>query len=323
MPRPPRIDYEGAFHHVMNRGRARQVIFHSEIYFEAFLKTLEEAYERFDAIIHGYCLMSNHYHLIIETPKANLSRIMRHINGVYTQRYNRLKNSDGPLFRGRYRAILVDEDAYLLQLSRYIHRNPIETRKPMVEDLVDYPWSSYSAYINHSPCPHWLYRDKVYRMLGKKQKYSGYATYVGEGIDEDIERFYNKGNILSVLGNMAFRESARVQFEETDLEVLRAGLQDRPSADELIKLVSQIAKVRVSDLVTKPVGRRPSNDMRAFAMYACQYYGNCSLSEIAQAFGLSHTGSASFSINKIKKVVGCGEWDKIIKMIEKKLYIVK
>ena len=105
MPRPTRIEYEGAFHHVMNRGRNQQTIFHDERYFKEFLKTLKEVSEQFDAIIHAYCLMSNHYHLLIETPKANLSRIMQHINGVYTQRHNRLKKRDGPLFRGRYKSV--------------------------------------------------------------------------------------------------------------------------------------------------------------------------------------------------------------------------
>ncbi len=96
----------------MNRGRGRQIIFHDENYCKAFLKTLLAASERFDAVIHAYCLMGNHYHLLIETPLANLDRIMRHINGLYTQRYNRLRKTDGPLFRGRYKAILVDADAY-------------------------------------------------------------------------------------------------------------------------------------------------------------------------------------------------------------------
>ena len=129
MPRPIRIQYEHAHYHVMNRGRARQTIFHGTGYYEDFLTTLEECHRRFDAQIHAYCLMSNHYHLLVETPRANLDRIMRHLNGVYTQRYNRRKRSDGPLFRGRYKAILVDEDAYLLQVGRYIHRNPLEVEK--------------------------------------------------------------------------------------------------------------------------------------------------------------------------------------------------
>ena len=111
MPRPVRIQYEDGLYHVMNRGRARQKIFHGP-----------GAHNRFDAQIHAYCLMGNHYHLLMGAPRANLDRIMRHVNGVYTQRYNRLKRTDGLLFRGGYKAILVDEDAYLLQVGRYIHR---------------------------------------------------------------------------------------------------------------------------------------------------------------------------------------------------------
>ena len=136
MPRPTRVQYPDAFYHVMNRGRGRQAIFHDEAYFRAFLDTLAESHERFDAIIHTYCLMTNHYHLLVQTPRANLDRIMRHINGIYTQRYNRLRKTDGPLFRGRYKAILVDADAYLLQLSRYIHRNPVEVKGAHPDSLL-------------------------------------------------------------------------------------------------------------------------------------------------------------------------------------------
>ncbi len=155
MPRPVRIEYEGACYHVMNRGRGRQPIFHATAYFHAFLETLAEAHERFGVVIHGYCLMGNHYHLLLQTPHGNLGRVMRHMNGVYTQRYNRLKPTDGPLFRGRYKAIVVEADNYLLQLSRYIHRNPIERKPPLVDSLDSYPWSSYPAYINHTKSPTW------------------------------------------------------------------------------------------------------------------------------------------------------------------------
>ena len=118
MPRTERLEYENAYYHVMNRGRGRQNVFHGRVYFEAFLDCLAEAHERFAAHVHAYCLMSNHYHLLISTPLANISRIMRHVNGVYTQRYNRLKRTDGPLFRGRFKSIIVDADAYLLQVCK-------------------------------------------------------------------------------------------------------------------------------------------------------------------------------------------------------------
>ena len=168
MPRPARIQYEDAFYHVMNRGSGKQKIFHGVKYYEAFLETLEESHNRFDAQIHAYCLMDNHYHLSIATPRANLGRIMRHINGVYTQRYNRLKRTDGPLFRGRYKAILIDEDAYLLQLGRYIHRNPAEVKGASEDKLRTFQWSSYLAYTNRASVPSWLDRDLTYRLLGQK-----------------------------------------------------------------------------------------------------------------------------------------------------------
>ena len=154
----------------MNRGGGRKTIFLDKSYYRAFLETLEEAHQQFHAIIHAYCLLDNHYHLLLETPDANLSRIMRHINGVYTQRYNRFKKTDGPLFRGRYKAILVDEDSYLLSLSRYIHRNPIETKKPIVKQLRNYPWSSYPAYVGQVSALPWLYKEQVYGVLGNSTK---------------------------------------------------------------------------------------------------------------------------------------------------------
>ena len=176
MPRPPRIQYENAFYHVMNRGRGRRWIFHSKAYYEAFLQTLEESHDRFDAIFHAYCLMGNHYHLLVETPQANLDRIMRHINGVYTQRYNRLKRTDGPLFRGRYKSILIDADAYLLQVGRYIHRNPLEIKGGAKDVLEVYQWSSYLAYVNRGLTPGWLTREQTYRTLGGKSPSANYRA---------------------------------------------------------------------------------------------------------------------------------------------------
>ena len=161
MVRPLRVEYEGAYYHVMSRGRGRQTIFHGKRYYVRFLECLEQAHKRFALECHAYCLMGNHYHLLVRTPRGNLSRSMRHVNDVYTQYYNGLKNTDGPLFRGRYKAINIEASDYLLQVSRYIHRNRVETKKSLVEQLDTYPWSSYSAYINKVDCPDWLYTDVV------------------------------------------------------------------------------------------------------------------------------------------------------------------
>jgi hypothetical protein len=149
--------------------------------------------------------MSNHYHLLIETPNANLSRVMRHINGVYTQRYNRLKRIDGPLFRGRYKGILVSQDEYLLQLSRYIHRNPIETTIPMVERLKDYPWSSYPAFVGLREPENWLDVALTYQFLKHPNPFEGYRHYVMRGVDEQTKRFHTKGNMGTIFGDETFK----------------------------------------------------------------------------------------------------------------------
>ena len=272
------------------------------------------------AFYHAYCLMGNHYHLLLETPKANLGRIMRHVNGIYTQRHNRLRNTDGPLFRGRYKAILVDKDAYLLQLSRYIHRNPIDMKRPLVSRLSDYVWSSFPTYINKAKAQSWLYRDLTYQMLGQKQKYTGYAAYVSESVDEDILRYYNKGNILSVLGGRSFREWVKDETKRSkrvDRDKLRKALQDRPEAKEIITAVATLFSKEEHQIRDKPVGRRKANSARAFAMWGCQYVGAMSLKQIAVEFGLSNIGSASFSINRIKKEIAGGQWQKQIKSLER------
>ena len=128
MARPLRIEYPGAWYHVMNRRGRRRFIFNTDDQRHYFLALLGEVYTRYQAEMHAYCLMDNHYHLLIRTPEANLQRVMRHVNGLYTQYFNRTESKDGALFRGRYKAILVDADTHWLELSRYIHRNPLEAQ---------------------------------------------------------------------------------------------------------------------------------------------------------------------------------------------------
>ena len=324
MPRPTRIQYENAFYHVMNRGRGRQTIFHNKAYYLAFLKTLEEAHNRFDAVIHAYCLMGNHYHLIIETPRANLERIMRHVNGVYTQRYNRLKKTDGPLFRGRYKAILVDEDAYLLQLSRYIHRNPAEIKGKAASVLNSFQWSSYLAYINEARPEAWLARDKIYQMLGKKQKYAGYKAFVGAGIDEDTAIFYNKGNTASVLGDLEFKEFIMTHKAEMAVSgELSQALSTRPSSDSIVLSIAEIFNVVDSSITARVSGRQKVNLPRKVAMYCCQEFGDIPLKSIANKFGLKQVGSVSSSIHHVRECLMKGELTKELELVRNHLGIIK
>jgi putative transposase len=169
VPKPLHIEYENAYYHVMNRGPGRQKIFHDERYFEAFITTLAEAHQRFGIQILCYCLMGNHYHLLVKTPEVNLGRAMRHINGLYTQRYNRLKNTNGSLFRGRCKAICLEEDSYQLQFSRYIHRSPVEAK--LVKRLDDYSWSRYSCYVKNQKVPQWFYPKEIFEQLQAKSNF--------------------------------------------------------------------------------------------------------------------------------------------------------
>jgi len=322
MPRATRIQYKNAFYHVMNRGKGRQTIFHDKNYYDAFLDTLKESHDRFDAIIHCYCLMSNHYHLLIETPRANLDRIMRHINGIYTQRYNRLQKTDGPLFRGRYKAILVDKDAYLLQLSRYIHRNPIEIKGPKPK-LEDYSWSSYPAYIEKAPTPHWLQRDNIYQMLGQRQRYAGYRAFVAEGIDDELTHYYGKGNIAAVLGDASFKKQIIKKNKLNNTRSLQQALQPRASANTIISVVASVFDVNESQIQQSSDNRRIRNDARKLALYYCQQYGDISLNKIADKFELKHAGSASRLIHDAKRMISDGEFLSQTKKIEKLLLIIQ
>ncbi|MGB5454355.1 MAG: transposase [Gammaproteobacteria bacterium] len=299
MPRPIRIEYENAYYHVMNRGRARQKLFHSADYFDAFLKTVEEAHTRLGVQVLSYCLMSNHYHLQVKTPEANLGRVMRHINGVYTQRYNRLKKTDGPLFRGRYQAILVEKDAYQLQLSRYIHLNPLEAK--MVSKPEDYPWSSYPAYLGHCKPPDWLYCQEIYAQLGVKSRFKAkYKAFVELGVDEEIKQFYGKGHIRPYLGSAAFRDWIYKHRKTEDEEVSKAALSGlRPGLDEITARVGAVFGVDKNSIVTGRRGVAEKNIPRWVAMYLCRDIGGHKLTHIAEYFGLKRIGSISNTIAKL------------------------
>jgi REP element-mobilizing transposase RayT len=159
MARPLRITYPGAFYHVTSRGNERKAVFKSNRDREKFLEYLESATWRYNGVMHAYCLMDNHYHLLVETPSGNLPEIMRHINGAYTTYFNIKRARSGPLFQGRYKAILVDVDEYAKELSRYIHLNPV--RAKMRSRPEEYRWSSYRSYIGDRKPPEWLYRDFI------------------------------------------------------------------------------------------------------------------------------------------------------------------
>ncbi|MFM9882309.1 MAG: transposase [Burkholderiales bacterium] len=154
MARPLRIEFPGAIYHVTSRSDRREAIFEDDVDRRAFLEVVSQALERFDAVALAYCLMHDHYHFVLQTRRANLSQLMRQINGVYTQAYNRRHDKAGHLFRGRFKGILVDPARYLLEVCRYVDLNPIRAR--MVRASSNWPWSSYTSHVGSVPPPDWL-----------------------------------------------------------------------------------------------------------------------------------------------------------------------
>jgi REP-associated tyrosine transposase len=163
MARPPRIDVEGALHHVFDRGNRRQVICEDALDFLFFLALLERAIRKFEWLVHAYCVMPNHYHLLIETPKAGISAGMQLLNGRYAQAFNAGRRLDGHLFQGRFGSVLVESDAHAVWLNRYIARNPVEAG--LVASPGDWEWSSYGA-LRRGCAPMWLAQEAVLRLLG-------------------------------------------------------------------------------------------------------------------------------------------------------------
>ena len=166
MSRPLRIEFSGAIYHVTSRGDRRELIYRDDVDRVAHLEVIAQAMSRFDAEVLAYCLMGNHYHLVVHTRQANLSRLMRHVNGVYTQTFNRRHGVVGHLFQGRFKAILVDRDAYLLALCRYVERNPVAAG--LVQQPADWVWSSCRAHVGQVPTPEWLDSDGLQgHLLGR------------------------------------------------------------------------------------------------------------------------------------------------------------
>jgi len=213
MARPLRIEYEGAVYHVTSRGNAREDIYLCDEDREMFLEVLAYVVEQFDWACHAYCLMTNHYHLMIETPKANLSRGMRLLNGMYTQRFNRKYKRVGHVFQGRFKSIIVDKEAYLLTLSRYIVRNPVAAH--MVKHVEDWPWSSYNATVGDVSKPSFL---EVGWLLSQ---FSSVASYVKFICEEGVVSPWKFLNGPDILGSDEFRSQLQRKSDKLPVGIAK------------------------------------------------------------------------------------------------------
>ncbi|SET36507.1 REP element-mobilizing transposase RayT [Nitrosomonas marina] len=301
MSRPLRIEYPNAWYHVMNRGAGYRNIFSSDTHRMLFLDLLSQISKMFRVEIHGFCLMGNHYHLLIHTPEGNLQRAMRHLNGVYTQRHNRLETTDGPLFRGRYKAILIEPDAYLLNVSRYIHLNPVVAG--VTSSARTYQWSSYRYYMGAKAMPEWLHTKFVLNMLGRQQRRRSYRSFVEKGVDDETQLFYGKNKLPAVMGSDTFRESicSRLPVNAEIPEIKK--LRPVPSVLAIIQAVSLVFASPEKEILQAVRGRGMKSHARSAGIYCCRKFAGLSLNEIATAFGLSHYGSVSGSVARFERQI--------------------
>ena len=273
MARPLRIEFPGAVYHVTARGDRREDIFVDDEDRRALLEVVAQALSRFDAEALAYCLMGNHYHFVLHTRRANLSSLMRHINGVYTQTYNRRHRKVGHLFQGRFKAILVDRDAYLLEVCRYVDLNPVRAR--MVRKPQSWGWSSYRAHVGRAPVPEWLDTAGLHGyLLGRPARSTAdqrraadrYARLVASVPDAN-------------LWDSALRQQIYLGDEDF-VERMQALAEPRNSTDPDIPKV-QRAKVRTL------AQWLASCENREEALYQAHTAGAISMTAIARELGLS------------------------------------
>lgn len=234
MARPLRIEFPGATYHVTSRGNARNDIFLSDNDRHQFLKTLSETIERYNWLCHSYCLMGNHYHILIETPEGNLAKGMRQLNGVYTQAFNKINQRVGHIFQGRYKAFLIEKEPYLLEVIRYIVLNPV--RALLVNDPKNWQWSSYCAFAGITKVPKWLEIDWILGQfsMDRKSAQKEYVRYILNGVGEKTP--FTKIDQSQILGFPQFIDWVREQQGSTQMisEVpIKERLIGRPGLDDL------------------------------------------------------------------------------------------
>ena len=277
MARPLRIVFPDAFYHVTARGNERKAIFKSKRDRERFLEYLESATERYQAVIHAYCLMGNHYHLLLETPAANLPQIMHHINGAYTTYFNVKRARSGHLFQGRYRAIVVEKDEYAKELSRYIHLNPV--RAKMVQRPEQYAWTSYPFYIGKEKAPSWLQRRFILGYFGRSIKVAqkGYEKFVSQLVDEDYQSPLEDVFGSALLGSQAFIDFIKKEF-------ISKQNSDR-NVPALKQLANQATIPDICQTVESVLGDTPRLS-RKVQIFLCRKHTTASLAMIGDRFGI-------------------------------------
>ncbi len=319
MARPLRIDYAHAFYHVTCRGNEQQAIYQDNRDRSVFVEKLQLSLAIYSVRLHCYVLMSNHFHLIVETPKANLSEFMRHFNVSYTGYYNRRHRRVGHLYQGRFKSILVEADSYLLGLSRYVHLNPVRVGvlrrhgyKEKLRYLQRYGWSSLEGYVESGKRRAWVIYDGVLDYVGGSRK--RYARYIEEGLQEGYGSPWEdlKGQV--VLGEEGFWEKVRGKWKKG-----RESVKEQPSlralqkveGEEVLREAARQFKLKPEELRKKRTGYR---DQRGLVMELMCRYSEMKQREVGEMMGGIDYTTVSHERKRIRERMGSDsrlrEWSK-------------
>ena len=290
MARQRRIEYKGAIYHILSRGNQRQEIFKTDKDREQFLELLGIASIRFKLEIYAYVLMGNHYHILLKTKNANLSKAMQWIGSTYTRRYNIKYKQSGHLFQSRFKSILVENETYLLRLSYYIHRNPLRAR--LIRRLADYRWSSYQAYAyKKTKTPFWLNTDFVLSKLEVQDKHRYYRTKSQNYADE-TRKIREEVKFGLLYGSEQFANKLKAKYKKsiTDVELTQYNrLQRDIDIDELIKQSFNILDCNLEQIKITCHSSSEIKQNRDLIVYCLKSQHELSNRKIGDRFNLSYS----------------------------------
>ncbi|MBU3948142.1 MAG: transposase [Proteobacteria bacterium] len=289
MARQWRIEYPGALYHVLSRGNGKRDIFLSDDDRHRFLALVEELSDRFDIEVFAYVLMSNHYHLLLKTIDANLSKAMQWLGTTYTRKFNINNYESGHLFQGRYKCIIVENDAYLLRLSCYIHRNPL--RAGIVERLAEYKWSSYRYYAYKQKAPDWLKTKTILNQVSQADPHKAYRFKVQHYSDEEGSFLEDIKHGL-IYGSQDFIKDIKSRFLDgrKDVELPQQNSLFRDiDIDSLLNNTSKILGLNIKSASEAKRISAGDKDKRDLLIYLLWKTGRFTNMEIGKRFGLTYS----------------------------------
>ncbi len=302
MARQLRIEFKGALYHILSRGNAQQNIFLSDDDHKLFLNILEEISDRFDIDIFAYVLMNNHYHLLLRTNTPNLSKSMQWLGTAYTRRFNLSHSRSGHLFQGRFKSILVQNKAYLTQLSCYIHRNPL--RAGVVNRLADYRLSSYRAYAYKAKHPDWLKKKIILSQFKGEEPHKAYREKVQKYSDEETKIWENLRHGF-IFGTKRYLEKIKTNYLKKESDPELPQLNRIRKDKNLEKLLKSAAKILDCDIETfRRSARISKKDVqnRDILLYYLRDTGRYTNKQIGELFGLTFS-AVSRRANIIKSEI--------------------